>query len=217
VRIARARITPFALPLRTPLTTAHETLFERCGWLLALESADGHLGWGDASPIRGFGMEDHKTCGEALAWGVRALLGREPGELGRLLEAAENALPEAPGARAAMDSALHDLLAREQDRSVASLLAEARGDDPRPSLEVGYLCGGADPADATRLHLAFHASHEPSRGPLSTCMHRDDASTVSFSWIDVDRHGVRFHHVPNPPCRGLPSGPPIVLDRRRPG
>ena len=60
MRIERARITPFALALTAPLRTAHETLHERRGFLLALESADGHLGWGDASPIAGFAMEDRK-------------------------------------------------------------------------------------------------------------------------------------------------------------
>jgi o-succinylbenzoate synthase len=142
VKIARARITPFCLPLRAPLRTAHETLHERRGWLLALESTDGHLGWGDASPIAGFGMEDEKACGEALGLGAQALLGREPVELDALIDEVEALLPAMPGARAALDSALHDLRARQEDRSVASLLAARRGDEPRPSLAVGFLCSG---------------------------------------------------------------------------
>ena len=32
---------------------------------------------------------------------------------------------------------------------------------------------------------AFHRSHAPERGPYSTCMHRDDASTVSLTTVVV--------------------------------
>ena len=33
--------------------------------------------------------------------------------------------------------------------------------------------------------LAFHISHQPARGPYSPCMHREDAETVSFTWMTV--------------------------------
>ena len=33
--------------------------------------------------------------------------------------------------------------------------------------------------------FAFHRSHAPARSAYSTCMHRADAETVSFSWIQV--------------------------------
>lgn len=68
--------------------------------------------------------------------------------------------------------------------------------------------------DPVQLHRAFHESHEPVAGPLSTCMHRDEAGTVSFSWIEVERRLARFHYVPHPPCQGLPSHAPMVLERR---
>lgn len=47
---------------------------------------------------------------------------------------------------------------------------------------------------------AFHASHEPQPGPCSACMHREDAETVSFSHIHVERDRVRFEYVDGPPC-----------------
>jgi hypothetical protein len=68
--------------------------------------------------------------------------------------------------------------------------------------------------DRAALHLAYHASHEPQRGPYSTCMHRPEARTVSFSRVQVLPREVRFHYAGNPPCRGLPSDPPLVLLRR---
>jgi uncharacterized protein with NRDE domain len=48
---------------------------------------------------------------------------------------------------------------------------------------------------------AFHASHEPERGPFSPCMHRGDASTVSLSRIRVGPREVEFEYRPGPPCQ----------------
>jgi hypothetical protein len=53
---------------------------------------------------------------------------------------------------------------------------------------------------------ALHHSHEPAPGPFSVCMHRDDASTVSLSWIEVARDRVEFRYVDGPPCAGRPAG-----------
>jgi hypothetical protein len=68
-------------------------------------------------------------------------------------------------------------------------------------------------ADPAAGHLAFHASHLPERGPHSPCMHRPDASTVSFSRIEVRDREVAFHYTPRSPCRGLPAEPSAVLGR----
>lgn len=51
------------------------------------------------------------------------------------------------------------------------------------------------PEDFERVH----ASHEPERGPLSVCMHRPEAATVSFTRIDVGPAGVSMTYVPGPP------------------
>jgi len=47
----------------------------------------------------------------------------------------------------------------------------------------------------------FHRSHEPSRGAYSTCMHRADAETVSFTQIAVDSNLIQFRYHPHSPCR----------------
>lgn len=66
------------------------------------------------------------------------------------------------------------------------------------------------------MHLAYHRRHEPEAGPHSPCMHRPDARTVSFSWIEVDENEVRFRYVPSSPCVGEP-GPATKLPRRAQG
>jgi hypothetical protein len=54
------------------------------------------------------------------------------------------------------------------------------------------------------LH-AFHRSHNPGRGAYSVCMHRADAETVSFSWIQVSRTETDFFYIPGAPCEKLPG------------
>lgn len=54
-------------------------------------------------------------------------------------------------------------------------------------------------------HLAFHRSHEPERGPLSPCMHRGDARTVSFTHVVVEPGVAWMRYTPDSPCRGVPG------------
>ncbi|HJR35961.1 MAG TPA: NRDE family protein [Gemmatimonadales bacterium] len=56
--------------------------------------------------------------------------------------------------------------------------------------------GGLTP----ELLTALHRSHRPERGPLSICMHRPEAVTVSFSLITVSASQVLFRYVSGSPC-----------------
>ena len=47
----------------------------------------------------------------------------------------------------------------------------------------------------------FHSSHLPEPGPLSPCMHRAEASTVSFTHVHVAAQCVRMTYYPGPLCR----------------
>jgi hypothetical protein len=47
---------------------------------------------------------------------------------------------------------------------------------------------------------AFHRSHLPARGPLSPCMHREEAETRSFCRVTVTGDSVGIRHVLGPPC-----------------
>jgi uncharacterized protein with NRDE domain len=53
--------------------------------------------------------------------------------------------------------------------------------------------------DALRI---FHATQEAGRAPYGPCMRRDDAHTVSFSWIRVRSDGIRFEYTPQALCDG---------------
>jgi len=53
--------------------------------------------------------------------------------------------------------------------------------------------------------LNFHHSHGAGPDAYSTCMHRADAETVSFSWLKVTHSDARFFYSPAAPCRRLPG------------
>ena len=61
------------------------------------------------------------------------------------------------------------------------------------------LTAGRSRLDAATL-FRFHASHSPVRSAYSPCMHREDARTVSFSWIKATREAVEFRYHPDSPC-----------------
>ena len=52
---------------------------------------------------------------------------------------------------------------------------------------------------------SFHASHGPGPDAYSTCMHRPDAETVSFSWIKVTDSDAAFYYTPAAPCQHIPG------------
>jgi hypothetical protein len=60
----------------------------------------------------------------------------------------------------------------------------------------------------------LHRSHGAECGPYSTCMHREDAATVSFTEVTVSLHKVTMRHKPGAPCC-TPTAPPIRLQLRR--
>lgn len=65
-------------------------------------------------------------------------------------------------------------------------------------------------ANATELSFdrlyEFHRSHEPAASAYSVCMHRDDAQTVSFSWINVTEQKIEFWYHPQALCqRAIPA------------
>ncbi len=60
-------------------------------------------------------------------------------------------------------------------------------------------------------YVNYHASHLPSRSKESVCMHRDDASTVSFSYVSVTQQFVSFRYADGSPCEAH-LGEPITID-----
>ena len=157
MRISAAWITPLRLPLREPLPTAHGAVTQREGALLEIETQRGARGCGEALPLPGFGLETPAEAVRALEELARELLGRHAESPAALLDASERIAPAAPAARAALDVALHDLVARAQGVSLARWLASHAGTRPHARVPVSALVAAPDPQDAAaeaRRHLA---------------------------------------------------------------
>jgi o-succinylbenzoate synthase len=162
VKISRVRITPFSLPLQQPFTTAHGVLTSRTGFAVHIEAGNGEAGngvtgCGEASPLLAFGTESEACCAQSLGVLAANLPGRDIAEIDALLDSGERLAANSPTARAAIDLALHDLLARLHGVSVAALLVHRyagtavsleqanRSVQSRP-LSVNAVIGGADSA-----------------------------------------------------------------------
>jgi o-succinylbenzoate synthase len=125
--IARVRLGTYRFLFRAPWPSSEGPQREREGIFFAIEDDDGLAGVGESAPFPGFGMESLASSLSALRLAARFAIGL-PTE--HLLAAADD-LPRlapvvaSPGARAAIDLALHDLAARRADVTIARLLGGA--------------------------------------------------------------------------------------------
>lgn len=65
--------------------------------------------------------------------------------------------------------------------------------------------------DTRKTHLNFHHSHSPEKSYQSTCMHREDAKTVSFSHIIYKDGKTQFSYKGESPCIKTPKDTLIML------
>ncbi len=120
---------PYTIATRT--ITAVELFFVR------LTTEDGLIGLGSASPSEGVTGESSEACATALAedhlgW----LVGRDPRHLGSLCRQLKRDARSTPAARAAVDSALHDLFARHLGVPLVDVLGRCHNALPT-SITVG--------------------------------------------------------------------------------
>lgn len=148
----RARTEVF--PLTRPYAIAYKSLASVVNVVLAIETDAGLAGLGAASPAPYVTGETAESCAaalapESLAW----LAGRDVRELAALGRELEARLPDAPAARAAVDMALHDLLAQRLGVPLVTLLGRAHAALPT-SVTIGIL-----PLDATLAEAREHLGH----------------------------------------------------------
>lgn len=74
MKIAKAEVFTYALPLETPIPLRGATLPTRTGLLLKLYSAEGHTAWGEAAPLPGFSRESLEACERSLVDAAQSLL-----------------------------------------------------------------------------------------------------------------------------------------------
>jgi L-alanine-DL-glutamate epimerase-like enolase superfamily enzyme len=111
------------VPLTRPYSIAFQSTDAVTILALALRAEDGSVGLGAATPEAAITGETVEACARALATDELAwLVGRDVRTLPRL---AGEIAARTPGARAAVDMALHDLYARNAGRPLADVLGRA--------------------------------------------------------------------------------------------
>jgi L-alanine-DL-glutamate epimerase-like enolase superfamily enzyme len=142
-RIERVEVIPVRLPLREPFVVAYARYDDMPTILVRLTTAGGLTGWGEATP-------DPNVTGETFA-GTAAtlredlapvLLGRDARDREAALTALDTLVDGMPAAKAALDIALHDLLARALGVPLWTLL----GGRARTQLTISRVVSLADPA-----------------------------------------------------------------------
>jgi o-succinylbenzoate synthase len=132
-----------------PLDTAHGRIDTREGLIVRLIDHEGRVGVGEAAPLPGFGLESLTEADAAIERCAVALLELDPHTpLDETLDRVDAATEKAPCARAAIDSALHDLDAKREGLSLATSLARAEGREPRQRVPVAALLHARAPRDA---------------------------------------------------------------------
>ena len=108
----------------------------------------------------------------------------------------------------------HSLVAWRQEEPGLLLASSAADQEAAASARRDTFAQAAAPGPLDPKTLAaIHASHRPVRGPLSVCMHREDASTVSFTMVTAGRGRISLAHANGPPCV-TPLAPALSLDIR---
>lgn len=124
--IGRFSLRRYRLPLRRAWRSARQRLNERQGLLLQIDAGDCR-GYGDCAPLPEMGSETLEQATHWLLPRLQQLHGVSPAEALRQLPPAPG---DCPAARCALESALLDLLARQQGRPLRELLA------PNPAQRV---------------------------------------------------------------------------------
>lgn len=156
MKIVGVDLVALRLPLRRVLTLprgASRTLDEGKRLVLVrVQSDDGHVGWGEASPSRRWSAETLESATTSLEhYLVPAVIGHDPRDLADLHAAMDREL--APGfdrgqpiAKAALDFACHDLVARADGVPVVTLI----GGPKTTEISLSYLVSAAAVDEAVR-------------------------------------------------------------------
>lgn len=122
MRITAARLLPYALPLKAAWQSAAGELSVRSGWLIRLETDSGLIGYGECAPLPSHGSENPATAELALDQWVAALPGQWVETA--LADLASPATHATPAARAAVETALLDLLSQQAGIPLANYLCQ---------------------------------------------------------------------------------------------
>lgn len=129
MKIERVEIAPLNLIPQVALTVAYGSYPELEYVLLKLHTDQGEVGVGEASPDPAVTGETQASTIETLKRLIPILEGRSPFDIEAIMRDVEAAAPDCPGAAAAIDMALYDLMGKQLGVPVYNLLGgKARSD-----------------------------------------------------------------------------------------
>lgn len=140
------------VPLTRPYVIASYATDSVEIFYVALRDRSGLVGYGAASPAPDITGESFDDCAAALAT-AEVVVGADVARLGEVLGRLGETFEGAPAARAAVDMALHDLLARRLGVPLCALLGA-----PRPYLKTSITIGIL-PVQETLAEAREHAGH----------------------------------------------------------
>ena len=153
MKITRIETHSQSMPLTRPYSIAFRDITAVRMLFIDLHSDRGLVGRGCASPEEYVTGESAAACAQALSEApLEWLLGQDPVELNRLCRRLAHTMPATPAARAAVDMALHDLLAQHLDIPLVDLLGRAHISLPT-SITIG-IKGVDETLNEAREYLA---------------------------------------------------------------
>lgn len=171
--ISAVRTRRISVPLHTPFVTALRRTSTVDTVLVEIEDADGPCGYGEAPQVwqvTGESLDGARACIDGPLAGV--LAGRDADDLVPLLREVDACVAANPGAKAAVDVALHDLAARRRGVSLPVYLGatthQVRTDVTLSAGDIESLCGAArtrldDGFDVLKLKVGTDATTDVDR------------------------------------------------------
>ena len=120
MKISQFTVTPYSIPFVKPLQTSAKTYIHREGIWLQLQWGD-YLGVGEAAPLEGFSRENVKEVHYALE-GFHQAIDGVSFDSDDLLSLVNIHTESIPSARFALETAVFDILAQEEGKSLSLYL-----------------------------------------------------------------------------------------------
>jgi len=148
VKIKSVESIAVSLPMKKPVTMAAETVTRADNVLVRIESDDGIVGWGEAASAPTMTGETTASMVAAVLHLTPTLIGRAADDFDTTSAAMDTAMYGNTGAKAAIEIALHDVVARAAEQPLYALLGAKRRSRIPLLAVVGSTDEAADLRDA---------------------------------------------------------------------
>jgi len=144
-RFVEVTCTTLSVPLHTPFVTALRRTTTTETVVVRVTDSDGMTGWGEAPQVwqvTGESLASARACVEQMLAPV--VVGRDVDDWGEALDAVQTVVARNAGAKAAVDVAVHDLVARRAGITLAELLRGSAPAGLKVRTDVTLSAGSAD-------------------------------------------------------------------------